>query len=173
VKTGATTRRYLGTFYTTSTTQTEDSAAKRFLWNAANRVTRVVRIVDATASWAGTAALRQANGSTANQIDLVQGLAEEAIDLTLVTQGSNNTIGVQLTSALGEDSAAAIAAESIGNYAQVAVAATSMQIIAKLTKVPAVGRHFYAWLENNSGGTQTWIGTTAPQKSGISGTIRN
>lgn len=40
VKTGALTRRYLGTFYTTSTTQTADSAANRLLVNYYNSVDR-------------------------------------------------------------------------------------------------------------------------------------
>lgn len=38
VKTGDTQQRYLGTFYTTSTTTTEDSAANRYLKNYYNRV---------------------------------------------------------------------------------------------------------------------------------------
>ena len=37
-KSGDKTRLYLGTFYTTATTTTEDSAAKRYLFNAYNRV---------------------------------------------------------------------------------------------------------------------------------------
>lgn len=40
VKSGATTRRFLGTFRTTSTTATEDSVTKRFLSNYYNRQTR-------------------------------------------------------------------------------------------------------------------------------------
>jgi hypothetical protein len=36
-KSGDKTRLYLGTFYTTATTTTEDSAANRYLWNAYNR----------------------------------------------------------------------------------------------------------------------------------------
>ena len=51
VKSGATTRRYLGTFYTTSTTKTEDSTARSdFLWNYYNRVQRSVYIADTTDS---------------------------------------------------------------------------------------------------------------------------
>lgn len=39
-KTGDHTRLYLGTFYTTSTTTTEDSVTNRYLWNLYNRVSR-------------------------------------------------------------------------------------------------------------------------------------
>lgn len=42
LKSGQTTRRYLGTFRTTSTTTTEDSMAKRFVWNFNNQVERLL-----------------------------------------------------------------------------------------------------------------------------------
>ena len=48
VKSGATTRRYLGTFYTTSTTQTADALATRYLYNYYNRVMRVGYVIDNT-----------------------------------------------------------------------------------------------------------------------------
>jgi hypothetical protein len=77
VKTGATTRRYLGTFYTTATTTTEDSFAKRLLWNYYNRLRRPLRIVEATDSWTyTTATFRQARASTANQVAVVIGVSE-------------------------------------------------------------------------------------------------
>lgn len=39
-KSGAVTRRYLGTFYTSAATTTEDSLTKRFLYNYSNRILR-------------------------------------------------------------------------------------------------------------------------------------
>jgi len=42
LKTGALTRRYLGTFRTTSTTTTADSVNNRLVWNVNNQVERVV-----------------------------------------------------------------------------------------------------------------------------------
>lgn len=83
VKSGDATRRYLGTFCTTGVVgQTEDSFAKRFCWNYYNRVRRAMRVVEATDSWAySTAAYRQANGSTANQIAFVVGVAEIELDV--------------------------------------------------------------------------------------------
>jgi hypothetical protein len=42
-KSGALTRRYLGSFYTTSTTTTEDSFVKRYLFNYYNRVEKPLR----------------------------------------------------------------------------------------------------------------------------------
>lgn len=48
VKSGVTTRRWLGTFLTTSATTTEDSAANRFLFNANNQVPRALNRPDST-----------------------------------------------------------------------------------------------------------------------------
>ena len=46
VKHGDSTRRYLGTYYTTATGQTEDSVAKRMVWNQNNRTRRQMRRAD-------------------------------------------------------------------------------------------------------------------------------
>lgn len=59
VKNGDATRRYIGTFFPTATTTTEDSLAKRYLWNYYNRVPRFASVFEATASWSyGTATWR-------------------------------------------------------------------------------------------------------------------
>ena len=53
VKSGQTTRRYLGSFYSTiaGNGQIEDSLANRYLWNYYNRVERTLLVVDVTNSW--------------------------------------------------------------------------------------------------------------------------
>ena len=80
VKSGATTRRYLGTFYTTSSTTTEDSASKRFVWNYYNRVLRYAYIADTADSHSYTvAAWRIWNNNTANKIQFVVGVQEDAL----------------------------------------------------------------------------------------------
>src|SRR5574337_102816 len=107
VKSAATTRRYLGTFRTTSTTTTEDSAANRFLFNAQNQVPRPMSRNDSTASWTYTTATwRQANGSSANQVAWVDGIGWSEVFarlLTICTSGGS----VRASSALGLDSTTA------------------------------------------------------------------
>jgi hypothetical protein len=94
VKTGTTTRRYIGTYRTTATIgQTEDSFAKRFVWSYYNRQKRAMRVFEATDSWPYTTATwRQANGSTANQLAVVVGVAEVPLEAR-VQVGVANTPG--------------------------------------------------------------------------------
>src|SRR6185295_16261184 len=73
-KTGALTRRYVGSFRTTTVSgQTEDSATKRFLWNYYNRVTKSL-MKQGSSNWTYTTATwRQANADTANQVETIHG----------------------------------------------------------------------------------------------------
>lgn len=73
-KSGDKTRLYLGTFRATATTTTEDSNAKRFLFNQYNRDSRRLYVQEATGSWAYTsAAWRAYNNSATNRIQFVVG----------------------------------------------------------------------------------------------------
>ncbi len=86
-KSGDKTRRYLGSFYSTSTTQTEDSEAKRFLWNMYNRRLHSLLVVNSTAHNYNTATARPFNNSQANSdIEFFVGLVEDAIPLNLTGQ---------------------------------------------------------------------------------------
>ncbi len=73
--------RYLGTFHTTSTTTTEDSVSKRYIYNYYNRVPRHMVVTETANSWSYTAPpfYRQANVNTANKVDQVIGFPEQLI----------------------------------------------------------------------------------------------
>lgn len=75
IKSGATSRRYLGTFRTTGTTgQTEDSNANRFLFDGVTPILRTLYKTEATASWTyATATWRPWNNSVANRVSFVVG----------------------------------------------------------------------------------------------------
>lgn len=154
VKTGATTDRYLGTFYTTSTTQTEDSAAKRFVWNYYNRQVRSMFRQDTTSTWTyNTATIRQANGSTANQLAFVVGVSENPIWCrvrTNMTMPAGTDAGV----GIGLDSTTAAATGSIGSTNHSTTTDYVMQ--AEYIGYPGVGYHYLAWLEFGSGGTSNF-----------------
>lgn len=81
VKSSDYTRRYLGSFYTTSTTTTEDSKQKRNVWNVCNKRLRPTQVKDTTDSWNYTTnTIRVANNSTAtNRFSFVVGLLNEGI----------------------------------------------------------------------------------------------
>jgi len=85
VKSGAMTRRYLGTFRTTSTTTTEDTLTKRFLWSYQNRALRDMYISDNTThNYNGP--FRHWNEVVTNQVEFVTGLVEETLLLACLVQ---------------------------------------------------------------------------------------
>jgi hypothetical protein len=179
VKSGATNRIYLGSFYATTAGngQSEDSIAKRWVWNYYNRVIRSMRVLETTASWTYTtnAAWRQARASTANQLDFVVGVSEDAVnarvtsrmtapDATLREWG----VGIGLDSTTVDSSSHLT--HTNGNSTQFAVG------LAFYTATIAPGHHTLVWLEaNQTGVTLTYSGqstsTANPLQSSISGEI--
>lgn len=163
VKSGATTRRYLGSFYTTSTTQTEDSAANRNLFNYYNRVRKPMVKVDATASWTyGTTTWRPSNNNTANKVSVMIGVAEEAYRITcngVASSSSSGFIGI------GADSTSVNSA-TLGSVCENTL---RTQISATLENTPAAGYRYFQVLEY-SGATTTYYGSYGgAQISGIVG----
>jgi len=161
VKAGATTRRLLGTVRTTNVAgQTEDSLAKRFVWNAQNRRTRPMRVMEATDTWAySTAAWRQANGSSANQLAFVRGLNEDGVTASVsVLVSSNGGSAQPVYVSIGLDSTAGIATGATSQQAQV-MSGTNGAPVASYAGLPGLGHHVLTWLEYGAGSnTQTWYG---------------
>lgn len=172
VKTGALTRRYLGTFYATGANVTEDSYANRCVWNAQNRVARPLRVLEATNSWAySTATWRQMNGAAGNQVAIVAGLSAEAIRVQ-ATANASNSASVSIFVAIGLDSASAPATGSFATSMHNDGGVAGIQGgIALFDTIPAVGYHYYPALEYATAtGTTTWYGDNAGVgvQSGIS-----
>lgn len=161
VKTGFTTRRYLGSFRTTgSSGQTEDSFTKRYVWNYYNRVTRPMRVLEATDSWNyTTATIRQANGAAGNQLDFVVGVSESAVSAHVAAMAQNTNTPVEFDVMIGLDSTSAIASGCINSIGLSQVANVPLPLSASWTGFPGVGRHFLTWLEYSAAtGTTTWLG---------------
>lgn len=170
-KSGDLTRRYLGSFRTTTVSgQTEDSLAKRYLFNLYHQRPRPARVVEATATWPYTLnTFHQANaGAAGNQLDVVIGVAGALIEVEVVGNASNSAGGNTLSVSIGEDSTTTPVAGVIGQSQDAATAGANYAVRASLKKYPAVGRHTYNWLEKSTvGGTTTWRGTSADFNSGI------
>lgn len=94
VKSGATTRLYLGTIRTTATTgQCEDSSTKRFVWNMYNRVLQIMYDVSTTYHTYGTATWREWGGAGVSpRVDFVLGL-RSPFDYTLTIEMKDNNAG--------------------------------------------------------------------------------
>lgn len=158
-KSGDKTRLYLGTFRSTSTTETEDSGGgttsqvggKRFLWNAYNRAQRPLSVIDTTNSWSyGTSTFRQANATAGNKVEVVLGLADcvEAY-VTSVVQGSNITATVAI--GVNSTSTASGLRSGVSN-------STYPMSAGQYVGLLAAGYNYLAWLEVADGGTITFLG---------------
>jgi hypothetical protein len=171
-KSGATTRRYLCSFRTTTVSgQTEDSKVKRYLWNYYNRVDRALVRKESTNSWTTTSlTFEQVNASAANQVDLVVGWPEDTLTLTAVLVGAA-TSDLSFDTSIGEDSTTVAMTDALQGTGNATSGTNTGAAVASIAKVPAVGRHFYAWLQATAGGTLTMRSnnSSARAQSGISG----
>jgi len=146
VKSGAPTRRYLGTFRTNGTTTTVDSDAFRYLWNYYNRVDRRILVLGLSSTWTyATNAWRQAQGATQNQFNCVIGVAED-ITMAMVRTSALGSSGTYANCmvAMGLDSTTAPTSNTVlaatANVAYVAYNADYPVLIPE-------GGHYIAWLE--------------------------
>lgn len=175
VLSGSLTRRYVGTFRTTTVSgQSEDSVIRRWLWNYYNRVTKPMLFIDSTPSWTySTAAWRQARGSTANQLDAIIGVIEDFIYISVGCLVGNSTI-TQRTSAVGIGINSTTVNSSTYNVEGVFNSTVYATPYAYYNAYPpSSGRHIYTRLEYGDGtDTQTWEGTGSTSKSGIIGYLK-
>jgi hypothetical protein len=94
LKTGALTRRYLGTIRTTSTTTTEDSITKRFVWNFHNRVEKPLYKNGTTSHTYTTASWRNWNNDATLRVEFVIGIdAAQVIHFGGASTGTSMDIG--------------------------------------------------------------------------------
>ena len=165
---------YLGTIYCTANGQTEDSAAKRMVWNAYNRRPRSMSVVDTTDSWNYTTATwRQARATATNQIAFVRGLNEDEVVTVARAAYSNLSTAVIGSAGVGLDSTSANSAttfqSAIANVANYLSPAT-----AEYRGFPGLGYHYLAWLEiSQATGTGTFYGDagTTLLQSGLTATV--
>lgn len=168
-KSGALTRRYLGTLYATGTGTTEDSKAKRYLWNMYNRVKRTLRNVNETAdNWTyTTATIRQANANAANQLDFVRGLDEDAVE-ALIVQSAFNGTAARVMVGIGLDVTNAFSADCVRNGAVTGAGGTYATPTARYVGYPGLGRHILTWLEWSAAtGSTTWNGDDTAGSGGV------
>jgi len=164
---GAKAGRYLGTIRTTSTTATESSAAKRFVWNASNRVGRRLLRQTGTANWtyATTATWRQANADTANKVEFVLGLGDPPVVATVKCLASHST-GQNTPIGLGLDSTTANSADLFGAYSNTAGSSLSSPL-AIYRGYPGIGYHYLAWIERVTvSATATFYGFSSGEYTG-------
>lgn len=179
VKSADHSRRYLGTFRTTSTTTTEDSGGgtttqvggKRFLWNYYNRVARALSVVDRANTWSyNVGTYRQANGAAGNKVEFVTGLAEDSTSaqvMHIVAIGGNSARGAHTSVGVDSTSSPSLIVGDVYN-------ATSAEVwcfTAVYSGVLGVGYHYLAWLEYGSDGSCVFHGSNDGAQSGLLATV--
>lgn len=151
--------RYLGTVYVDAAKQASDSLSKRHLFNNDNRVRRALSLNIAVASWTyTTATVRQANGSTSNQVQVMTGLAEDSVRVDLSMCAANSTGNVVVQCGIGVNSTTFFSGAAAK---QTLFASTDeQQMQACVETVPAIGLNTFAALEYSAAtGTTVWFGT--------------
>lgn len=156
------TKLYLGMIRTTATTTTEDSDAKRFVWNQYNQIPRRLKVTS-TSGHNYTGVTRQWNNSTANQVAFVLGAVGPSIPITI--NGDNtSTSGAYAIVSLGFNSTTV---EDVYEYNQVASSTSTVGASATDGLIASLGYNFVAALERSPGATATFNSFV------LSGTIWN
>jgi len=171
VKSGATTRRYLGTIRASGTNTVEDSAGKRFVWNFNNQVRRSLLKQQPTSPATytyGTNSWRSSNADSTLRVEIVIGIAGPLLDLrsqqTVITPSP--TYGY---TGLGEDTTTA--SSSTLSYRAGGGVGGDKGVLAHLIKYPAIGYHYYQQIEVAEAGTVTFVATSSDLRfaSGLNG----
>jgi hypothetical protein len=182
VKSGATTRRYVGTIRTYDSGGatvgfahqpnggvSQSRPARLFVWNCYNRMGVTALVTDSTNSWTySSATWRQMNNNTNNQIDVVAGLQEEPVTiqntaLVLPTAGNFGAIGIGVSSTT-------VASQNI-NYDPGGTGVQTFQS-AFYIAMATIGKISYTAIEQVGAGTVTFYGdngATIPKSGPIGG----
>jgi hypothetical protein len=177
VKNGAPERRYLGTIRLYGVATTIDSLDQRFVWNAENRVPRMVFKQADAVSWTylGGGVWRMANASAANRAEVVVGLDDAWVDIDLSTQ-SQLANGTQINLGIGLDNAVdapytASPTAIVGHYYSNSTVLTRATVIGRTWGRPGIGYHYYQWMEMSNGGTATVYGQQTVGNHGLNGIV--
>lgn len=176
VKSVNATRRYVGTFFTTATTTTEDSRTNRYVWNMYNQVPRQLYKSEATstANWQyGSTTVRAANGNSANSFNYMSGDPNGATLLDArVFESSGGVVSGSGRVGIGIDSTTTNS--SIFNSIEdTNTSQADSGPFAVYQGYPGIGKHNIVWLEWAQSGSNTrFFGTQSGDSvHGIIGTI--
>jgi hypothetical protein len=175
VKSGATTRRYLGSFYCHTNGQTASSLTNtgattgRYIFNYYNRVLLRMQRFESTSSWAyNVNAYRQANGSTVNQLNFFIGVVEDAVNCSQVGLANIVAVNAGAATAIGLNSTTSPLNGSqtflnsmVSNFATFGSSTVNV--------TPSLGLNYLAWIEYGNSGGCTLFGSS--YLCGINGAI--
>lgn len=181
-KNGDYSRLLVGGFYPTATTTTQDSAGgvttqvggKRFLWNAFNRVTRAIKVIDTTGTWSYTTnTVRQANAASGNKVEYFCGIAEDNVFADVrgsISVDSNTAVAAKVGLGVDATNAFSGVSSSAFNFGLSALYAAFSGLYGG---IPGLGYHYIAWCEvGASNGNSIFVGNNAGEQSGLIAQVR-
>jgi hypothetical protein len=152
------TRRYVGTLRGSGTNATLDNPSQRFLWNYYNRLQRKLHVEDTTDSWTyASTTWRQSNANTANKVEIVNGISEDAVSLFAQTISSTGgALGIGSNSITAISSAASV------------FSGTTEPMFVCYMESPRIGYSYYSLMERTEGGSVTFNGDAGnPTQYGV------
>ena len=174
LKGGDAPRRYLGTFFTSTTTTTEDSVTKRFLWNYYNREDRkLFKAFADTSHTYGTASWQSWNASDAERVEAIIGVAEGSVDVMASALCSSPAASEYGVIGIDVDGTATNDADLVD--ISITTAADYERAFSHLKHYPAAGYHYYQATEYASTTTNITFfgtfGTPSLRRNGILGSV--
>lgn len=168
------TKLWLGTIRADGTNTIADSAGgtttqvggKRFVWNAYNRVTRNISVIDTTPNWSYTTnTIRQANGASGNKVEYVTGDASSCITANVIgnvglatnaSYGAKVGVGVDSTITFSgivelcfDTASSTVFSSAIGSY----------------MGAPGLGYHYLSWNEKGADTISVFTGNNGGDSS--------
>jgi len=167
---GTLSKLYVGTFRTTATTTTEDSATKRFLYSYYNRVSKDL-LKAGSSNWTyATATTRQANADTSLQVEILNGIQEANFTLSLnaAIECDSGDFG---HAGIGENDLTTFPFGVISNRQTTGAGLTRLASTQTISKIPRLGYSTYSWNEHAQAGTVTFIGSSGVFTGGLIGSL--
>lgn len=138
IKSGAATRRYVGTIYIDSGQKCQDTTIQRFVWNYYNRVGRLIYKADVTNHTYAVSSVRYWNNDNTQNIYYVAGLVEDTMQLGL---------GLASTDAIGQIGCDQDSATTFDRTLPGAGATTGGENIGYVSVLPLLGYHYISVIE--------------------------
>lgn len=153
VKSGDTTRRYIGSFRLDTTTTTCDTRQKRFVWNYSNRVeTELFSEETGSSHTYSTATWREWNSSTSYRLEYILGLVEDAPTFSIYG-GVSGTADPRI--AYGINSASS-PSPAVGLYAIGTTSSVSMSMALRRATSAVLGYNYVTALQYTGSSTGTF-----------------
>lgn len=153
-KSGDKTRLWLGSFYTASSTTTEDSNQNRYLFNMYNRVLRrFFYDMSGSSHTYASSTFREYGGVTTSRVRLLNGIKDQNVMVGAGAYTFIGTAGQQARIGVGVNSTSSVQGATLWDNA-----ATTPQRAAgaPYTGVPDLGFSYFACLEAATSGTGTF-----------------